>query len=142
MTKPLFSLLFAGAVAAMGGAAIGHAAPRPANTSASHAQALHFARGAYKLSVTGNLNQNNRFYTLKVNAGQHLKISAHSAGTPDSYVVPLIFVTPPCGKYNGDKTFSYSEDSSRAGTYRIKVGANSMASRATSGNFVLNVEAR
>ena len=117
------------------------AAPKAPNTSARHAQALHFARGAYKLSVTGNLNGNNRFYTLKVNAGQHLKISAHSVGTPDSYVVPLIFVTPPCGKYNGDKTFSYSEDSSRAGVYKIRVGANSMASTATSGNFVLDVSA-
>ena len=137
----MFPLLLAGAVAAMGGAMTSHAAPQASNTSASHAQALHFARGAYKLSITGNLNQNNRFYTLRVKAGQHLKISAHSAGTPNSYVVPLIFVTPPCGKYNGDKTSSYSEDSSRAGTYRIRVGANSMASTATSGNFVLNVEA-
>ena len=138
MTKTIFvSALLACGVAAYSS----HAAPKPANTSARHAQALHFARGAYKLSVTGNLNQNNRFYTLKVNAGQHLKISARSAGKPDSYVVPLIFVTPPCGKYNGDKTFNYSEDSSRAGTYKIRVGANSMASTATSGNFVLSVEA-
>ena len=118
-----------------------NAAPAAPNVSARHAQVLHFARGAYKLSVRGNLNHNSRFYTLKVNAGQHLKISAHSAGTRESYVVPLIFVTPPCGKYNGDKTFKYEEDSSRAGTYKIEVGVNQMATQAQKGDFVLNVEA-
>ena len=100
MMKPLFAaVLLASGVATNGS----HAAPQFANTSARHARALHFARGAYKLNVTGNLNKNSRFYTLKVNAGQHLKISARSAGSRNSAVVPLIFVTPPCGKYNGDK---------------------------------------
>ena len=136
--KPIFACaILAGGLLVSGA----NAAPRAPNTSALHAQALHFARGATKLSVTGNLNSNSRFYTLKVNAGQHLKISAHSAGTPNSYVVPLIRVTPPCGKYNGDKTFSYSEDSSRSGVYRIEIGVNSMASQSASGKFVLNVSA-
>ena len=107
------------------------AAPKAANTSSRHAQALHFARGATNLSVRGTLNGNRRFYTLKMNAGQHLKISA--AG--QQKVVPLIFVTPPCGKFNGDKTATYSEDSSRAGTYKIEVGTNLMASEAARGRI-------
>ena len=113
------------------------AAPKTTNVSAYHAQALHFARGATELSVRGVLNGNSRFYTLKMNAGQHLKISA--AG--QEKVVPLIFVTPPCGKFNGDKTNSYAEDSSRAGTYKIEVATNLMASNARKGAFVLKVSA-
>ena len=118
------------------------ATPKPANTSARHAQSLHFARGATQLSVRGSLNQNvNRFYTLKMNAGQHLKISAISDAKTHSRVVPLIFVTPPCGQFNGDKTNAYAEDSSRAGIYKIEVKTNLMASNARSGNFVLKVSA-
>lgn len=115
------------------------AAPKTANTSARHAQALHFARGADNLSVRDSLGTANRFYTLKMNAGQHLKISAVSDVKTHSQVVPLIFVTPPCGKFNGDKTNSYAEDSSRAGIYKIEVATNLMASNARNGKFVLKV---
>ena len=112
------------------------------NTSARHAQTLHFARGAHTLSVRQSLSGvQHRFYTLQVNAGQHLKISAVSDSKTKSGLVPLIFVTPPCGKFNGDKTATYSEDSSRKGNYRIEVAANQMASRANHGAFVLRVEA-
>ena len=139
--KPLFVSATLACVLSVGALA----APRAANTSARHARALHFARGAYTLSVRDTINNSNhasRFYTLKMNAGQHLKISAKSvAKDPDHALVPLIFVTPPCGKYNGDKTFNYNEDSSRAGTYQIEVAANSMASTATQGAFELNVSA-
>ncbi len=118
------------------------AAPKAANISAGHAQSLHFARGATNLSVRGSLDKNIvRFYTLKMNAGQHLKISAISDAKTHSRVVPLIFVTPPCGKFNGDKTNSYAEDSSRAGTYKIEIKMNLMASNALKGNFVLKVSA-
>lgn len=113
------------------------AAPKPANNSARHAQALHFSRGAHNLSVYGILGNGHRFYTLKMNAGQILKISAVS----DSQVVPIIFVTPPCGQFNGDKTNAYAEDSSRAGVYKIEVATNLMASNAQYGKFVLKVSA-
>ena len=129
----LAGVLFASAV---------DAAPKAANTSARHAQALHFARGAYTLDRRATLSgSQHRFYTLKMNAGQHLKISAQSDGKSGSQLVPLIFVTPPCGKFNGDKTARYAEDSSRAGSYRIEVAANQMASKANQGAFVLHVEA-
>ena len=119
-----------------------HAAPKPTNDSARQAQALHFARGARTLSVRGNISGGQRrFYTLQMNAGQHLKISAQSDAKTKSGLVPLLFVTPPCGKYNGDKTASYNEDSSRKGNYRIEVAANQMASNANHGAFVLRVEA-
>ena len=133
--KPIFiSALLACGVAA----GISHAAPKPANTSARHAQALHFARGTYKLNVRQTLSGvQHRFYTLSMNSGQHLKISASS----DSQLVPIIFVTPPCGKFNGDKTANYSEDSSRKGIYRIEVATNLMASNADHGAFILRVEA-
>ncbi len=118
------------------------ATPKAANTSARHAQSLHFRRGATNLSVRGSLGENvNRFYTLKMNAGQHLKISAISDAKTHSQVVPLLFVTPPCGQFNGDKTNSYAEDSSRAGIYKIEVKTNLMASNARNGNFVLKVSA-
>lgn len=118
----------------------GTAAPKSANTSARHAQALHFARGATALSVRGVLDKGrNRFYTLKMNAGQHLKISAAPAAK--SQVVPLIFVTPPRGKFNGDKTNVYSVNSSRAGIYKIEVATNLMASNAQKGAFILKVSA-
>ena len=117
------------------------AAPQSANTSARHAQALHFARGAYELTYVGTLSKTHRFYTLRMNAGQHLKISAQPDAKSGSQVVPLIFVTPPCGKYNGDKTNAYAEDSSRAGIYKIEVAANQMASKAAVGRFVLHVAA-
>ena len=118
-------------------AAVVSAAPQATNISVRHAQPLHFARGATKLSVRGTLDGNHRFYTLKMNAGQHLKISA----VGQDKVVPMIFVTPPCGKFNGDKTASYVEDSSRAGTYKIEVATNLMASNARKGAFVLKVSA-
>ena len=131
---------FVCAALACGLALSSSAAPKSANTSASHAQGLHFARGATDLSVRGVLDKGkNRFYTLKVNAGQHLKISA--APDAKSQVVPLIFVTPPCGKFNGDKTDAYSEDSSRAGIYQIEVATNLMASNAQKGAFILKVSA-
>lgn len=135
MMKPIFIFV----LLALGVATTSsHAAPKPANTSAQHAQALHFARGAYKLNVRQTLSDAQHcFYTLSMNAGQHLKISAES----DSQLVPIIFVTPPCGKFNGDKTNSYSEDSSRSGTYKIEVATNLMASNAQKGAFVLNVSA-
>ena len=136
MTKPIFTC----AALICGLALSSTAAPKTTNTSARHAQALHFSRGATNLSVRGTLDKGqNRFYTLKMNAGQHLKISA----VPDSksQVVPLIFVTPPCGKFNGDKTNTYSEDSSRAGTYKIEVATNLMASNAHKGAFILKVSA-
>jgi len=118
------------------------AAPKADNISVRHAWALHFARGANTLSVRGNINgSQRRFYTLKMNAGQHLKIRAESDEKTKSGLVPLILVTPPCGKYNGDKTSTYSEDSSRQGNYRIEVAANQMASRANHGAFVLHVQA-
>ena len=136
MMKPIF----ASSILVCGLALCSVAAPKMANTSARHAQTLHFARNATNLSVRGTLNKGmNRFYTLKMNAGQHLKISAQSA--EKSRVVPLIFVTPPCGKFNGDKTNSYSEDSSRAGTYKIEVATNLMASNAQKGDFILKVSA-
>ncbi len=135
--------LFACATLTCGLIALGaSAAPGAANTSARHAEALHFARGAYKLSVGESIRgSQHRFYTLQMNAGQHLKISAESDDKTKSGLVPLIFVTPPCGKYNGDKTATYAEDSSRKGNYRIEVAANQMASRANHGAFVLRVEA-
>ena len=136
MKTIIFSALLACGVAAVSS----HAAPTTANTSAHHAQALHFARGNHELNVRENLSGiNHRFYTLQVNAGQHLKISAESGAK--SGLVPLIFVTPPCGKFNGDKTATYNEDSSRKGNYRIEVGANQMASKSDHGAFVLHVEA-
>ena len=135
MMKPIFAC----AALICGFALSSTAAPKTANTSARHAQALHFTRGATNLSVRGTLNQNSRFYTLKVNAGQILKISVRPAG--EGHMRPLIIVTPPCGKFNGDKTFTYSEDSSRAGIYKIEVGINSMASDAPKGDFILKVSA-
>lgn len=117
------------------------AAPKN-NASPRRAQALHFARGANNLSVRSSLGKdNNRFYTLKMNAGQHLKIRAVPDAKTHSQVVPLIFVTPPYGKFNGDKTNSYDEDSSRAGIYKIEVRTNLMASNAPKGKFVLKVSA-
>lgn len=131
------------ALLACGVAAISsHAAPAPTNISARHARALHFARGAHTLSVRQTINgAQHRFYTLQLKAGQHLKISAQSDAKTKLQLVPLLFVTPPCGKYNGDKTATYNEDSSRQGTYRIEVAANQMASIANHGAFVLRVEA-
>ena len=117
------------------------AVPKAANTSIRHAQTLHFARGASSLSVRDSLGDAHRFYTLKMKAGQHLKISVVSDAKTHSQVVPLIFVTPPCGKFNGDKTNSYSEDSSRTGVYKIEVATNLMASNARQGKFVLKVSA-
>ena len=135
--KPIYlTALLACGVAALSS----HAAPTVANTSARHAKALHFARGAHILSVRESLSgSQHRFYTLQMNAAQHLKISAVSGAK--SGLVPLLFVTPPCGKYNGDKTATYNEDSSRKGTYRIEVAANHMASESNHGAFVLRVEA-
>ena len=140
LIEPLFvAVLLAGGVATLSS----HAAPvSVTNTSASHAQALHFARGATKLSLSGNIKgSQHRFYTLRMNAGQHLKISAQSDAKTKSGLVPLIFVTPPCGEFNGDKTAIYTEDSSRKGDYRIEVAPNQMASTANHGAFVLHVEA-
>ena len=139
MMKPIFACAIA-----LSGLTIASAdaAPRAANTSARHAKALHFARGAYTLSERATIRgSQHRFYTLRVNAGQHLKISAQSETKSKSQLVPLIFVTPPCGKFNGDKTNAYAEDSSRAGIYRIEVTANQMASVENQGAFVLNIAA-
>lgn len=128
----------------LGGVAVttSHAAPDKSNISTRHAQTLHFARGAHKLNVRNTIRgPQHRFYTLKMKAGQHLKISVESDAKTHSQLAPLIFVTPPCGKYNGDKTAIYNEDSSRKGIYLIEVAANTMASNANSGAFVLRVEA-
>lgn len=122
--------------------ATSHAAPGHSHDSARHTQTLHFARGSHQLSIRDTIRgSQRRLYTLKMNAGQHLKISAASDAKTKSQLVPLIFVTPPCGKYNGDKTANYHEDSSRKGIYRIEVAANMMASNANHGEFVLHVEA-
>lgn len=138
VTSTMKSILLSAILACGVATNCSHAAPRSANTSSRHPQMLHFARGADKLSVRETISgSQHRFYTLKVNAGQHLKISAES----DSQLVPIIFVTSPCGKFNGDKTATYSEDSSRNGIYRIEVATNLMASNANHGAFVLRVEA-
>lgn len=120
------------------------AAPQSANTSLRHAQSLHFARGATLLCVRGFLaNSQHRFYTVKIGAGQRLRFNAASASqNPDSYIVPLIAVTPPRGKFNGDKTAIYTSNFTRAGVYKIRVSTNSMASNARAGTFVLRVFAR
>lgn len=120
------------------------AAPDHANTSPRHAEPLHFARGATHLTVRGFLGASNaRFYTLKIRAAQKLTIRAESRSkNPDAALVPLLFVTPPRGRYNGDKTAIYTSNSTRAGTYRIEVKANQMASTATSGPFLLRISAR
>lgn len=133
---------FIGAVLVCGLVAGAVAAPKTDNVSTRQARALHFAHGATTLNVRDNISgSQHRFYTLKMKAGQHLKIRVQSDEKTKSGLVPLIFVTPPCGKYNGDKTSTYSEDSSRAGNYRIEVAANQMASRASYGAFVLHIEA-
>jgi hypothetical protein len=112
--------------------------------SAASPQRLHFARGTTTLSVRGHINGNQRrFYILRTRARQHLRISA----VPDrkdlrTALVPLIFVTPPGGKYDGDKTADYTTKSSRAGDYRIEVAANKMASNGDRGDFILRVTAK
>ncbi|PQV64398.1 hypothetical protein B1R32_10579 [Abditibacterium utsteinense] len=124
------------------GAPVG-AAPR-ANTSPQRPQALHFARGATSLAVRGFLGHSqNRFYTLKTRAGQKLRIRADSAPRTSGYgIVPLLAVTPPRGKFNGDKTAIYATNSSRSGIYKIRISTNLMASNGPSGDFVLRVSAR
>lgn len=120
------------------------AAPRSAALSPRRAHRLHFARGATTLSVRGFLSgSQHRVYVLKTRAGQRLRISVRSAShNPDSALVPLLFVTPPRGRFNGDKTAIYTSNSTRAGDYQIEIAANSMASTARSGRFILRISAR
>lgn len=117
--------------------------PAAARPNASPSQ-LHFARGANSLTVRGHLSKGARpVYLLRVREGQILTIRAQSTSKRvDSGVVPLIFVTPSGGKYDGDKTSEYHTSSSRAGDYRIEVAVNQMASNGKEGDFLLRVWAR
>jgi hypothetical protein len=119
------------------------AATRP-NIPTSHPQRLHFAGGKATLSVRATLKgAQRRTYLLRVGAGQHLKIKVLPTNKNwKAALVPLVFVTPPGGKYDGDKTVYYVTDSTRAGDYKIEVGANLMASNANSGAFELNIAAK
>lgn len=132
-------------VAAMdcGLAGIVPAAARP-TASQSQPHQLHFARGANWLTVRGHLGKGERpVYRLRVREGQILTIRAQSTSKRiDSGVVPLLFVTPPGGKYDGEKTSEYHTPSSRAGDYRIEVAVNQMASNGREGDFLLRVWAR
>jgi hypothetical protein len=116
----------------------------PSNTSPSHPKRLYFARGAVNLAAVGHIQgAQHRFYVVKMGAGQKLEIKAEALSkNPDKALVPLIFVTPPQGKYDGDKTAIYQTKSSRAGDYKIEVGANLMASNSNRGDFLLRVRAQ
>ncbi len=119
------------------------AAARAANLSPRAATPLHFARGATTLVVRGHLSgSQSRFYTLQARAGQSLKIRVSPDTKRELTLVPLLKVTPPRGHYDGDKTALYTSPSSRAGTYRIEIAANLMASGARSGPFILLISAR
>jgi hypothetical protein len=120
------------------GLAPGFAAPRRASYPV---QRLYFQRSATQLHLRAFLSgDQNRTYLLKVRGGQHLKISVE--GEKPYGMVPLLFVTPPRGQYDGEKTATYETQRTQAGDYRIVIGHNLMASNERSGYFVLKVLAR
>ena len=133
--------IFCGALIFCG--TLAFAAPKSAKLSPRPAPTLRFARGATSLEVRGFLSGlQSRVYWLETRAGQKLRISVSPASKRRLQLVPLVFVTPPRGHYNGEKTATYASNSTRAGFYKIEVRANSMASNARSGSFVLRVFAR
>lgn len=120
-----------------------HAAPRAANLSnlsPLHARRLYFAPGTTTLRVRGHLSgSQHRFYLLKTRANQRLQIRVAPASR--GQLVPLLFVTPPRGHFDGDKTAAYTTNRTRAGDYRLEIAANLMASNARSGPFSLTIRA-
>ncbi|RYG70288.1 hypothetical protein EON80_08240 [bacterium] len=116
----------------------------PSNHAQPQPQRLHFARGTNSLVIKGHLGKRypRPVYIVKTQAGQRLTIRAQGLSkSVDKSIVPLIFVTPPQGKYDGDKTAEYHTDSTKAGDYRIEVGVNQMATNAHNGPFELRVYA-
>lgn len=99
---------------------------------------ISIANGQISKRVNGSLSgPSSATFTISCKAGKTLVVNTTGTSTGFSTIAT---VKAPDGSMDGEKGVpNYAHQLTKTGTYTITVGANSMASTATKGSFLLEV---